>query len=908
MSSEQDPLLRRRHDDVDHEQQRQQDQSPYAAAEVSGCGSSGSERSNGSSVSFRTAAEFVARMYRMGAERKRAVLLKPGVGAAAFLIRDAVLGEVENPAEGAYDPYSLEEQQESRKWYSTVSLTCNRFCSSRLVLQLHYVVGWTLVALTFVEPPHWCRSSHWYDFGDDDSANGCQAALTAVGVPAAAEDSGSGASATADDDAAYEQFFPNSKSMLVTTGQAHVIDACCVALLLLSTLVRIGRDGFRLRVYFRKGSARARRITSFVCLVLMVAGLATRITIHHPYTRLLILWTMMTSARRDIQVVMGVLPETFNVLALLGVFLLFYAWFGTIMFVGTEEGKQHFSSLVESMWTLYICVTTANYPDVMMPAYNDNRLTAVYFVSFMALSFFFLLNIILASVVNEYDMASEQRKMEFAQSANANLKRAFELMDVRKNGRIDRDTVMALFTILNEDFPEFRKLQDDETKLLFAILDQDGSSTITEDEFMNFGNVLLLEFVKESDYASWVQIWLPEIYGTGWYQSFADTVKSDYFEVAIDLVLVLNAVVIGIQTYPELSGQAIAIDPKDYDGEIDTVWELVETIFTSIYLLEVGVKISVFGSKAYFESPKNVFDFTITLLAVVASAIVYYPNQISNSRLIRMIVMARVLRLVRLLTALKGFQLIGSISAEILPRAVGVFLVLFSLLYLFAAVGVGLYGGLITRDPSNPLSYLVLNTDFSDNDYWYVRETRSGPPNVSFSDLAFFISFACLRNRANNFNDMVSAMNVLFNLLVVNNWTECEIGYEATTQSRWVRLYFLAFHILGVILINNLVIAFIINAFLQQLAIFQAQSNEEVVDGEAVIANRRARFNASTITGTKTGLTGEYMVRYRRTNSERSDEHEQERLRRLFTQTSSLGGDKSDPSISKAPSVESAPA
>lgn len=98
---------------------------------------------------------------------------------------------------------------------------------------------------------------------------------------------------------------------------------------------------------------------------------------------------------------------------------------------------------------------------------------------------------------------------------------------------------------------------------------------------------------------------------------------------------------------------------------------------------------------------------------------------------------------------------------------------------------------------------------------------------------------------------MVSAMNVLFNLLVVNNWTQCEIGYEATTKSKWVRLYFLAFHIIGVILVNNLVIAFIINAFLQQLAISKERVGEEVVEGEAVIRDRRAIFNASVITGTK---------------------------------------------------------
>jgi hypothetical protein len=50
--------------------------------------------------------------------------------------------------------------------------------------------------------------------------------------------------------------------------------------------------------------------------------------------------------------------------------------------------------------TLWICVTTANFPDVMMPSYNESRLTALYFISFMVISFFYLMNLILAVTVN----------------------------------------------------------------------------------------------------------------------------------------------------------------------------------------------------------------------------------------------------------------------------------------------------------------------------------------------------------------------------------------------------------------------------------------------------------------------------------------------------------------------------
>jgi hypothetical protein len=89
-----------------------------------------------------------------------------------------------------------------------------------------------------------------------------------------------------------------------------------------------------------------------------------------------------------------------------------------------------------------------------------------------------------------------------------------------------------------------------------------------------------------------------------------------------------------------------------------------------------------------------------------------------------------------------------------------------------------------------------------------------------------------------------------FTFVVLISWTECEIGFEFVTGGKWVRLFFFCFHILGVIIFNNVVIAFIINAFFQQLkTINDRQGWEEHVEGEATIKGARAMFRASTITG-----------------------------------------------------------
>mmetsp|Transcript_3392 Transcript_3392/g.4986 ORF Transcript_3392/g.4986 Transcript_3392/m.4986 type:complete len:187 (-) Transcript_3392:396-956(-) len=186
-------------------------------------------------------------------------------------------------------------------------------------------------------------------------------------------------------------------------------------------------------------------------------------------------------------------------------------------------------------------------------------------------------------------------------------------------------------------------------------------------------------------------------------------------------------------------------------------------------------------------------------------------------------------------------------------------------MYLFSTLGNILFGGMISRDPSNRLSYLVLDTEFADSDYW-----------------------------ANNFNDLLGGMNVLFNLLVINNWTECEAGFEAVTESKWTRLFFFAFHIAGVVMVNNVVVAVVINHFIDQWDKQHELNSVDNVAGEAIIIGRHAIFNAREITGTKTGATGDYVARVRRT----SQMGQQAFLRRIFSRSSSDGSGVDPASVS----------
>ena len=80
-----------------------------------------------------------------------------------------------------------------------------------------------------------------------------------------------------------------------------------------------------------------------------------------------------------------------------------FAFIGERMFLGTLEGTQNFYNFKESFLSMFILMTTANFPDVMLPAYNRSREWSIFFIIYVMLQVYLLMSLMLAIFYSNFN-------------------------------------------------------------------------------------------------------------------------------------------------------------------------------------------------------------------------------------------------------------------------------------------------------------------------------------------------------------------------------------------------------------------------------------------------------------------------------------------------------------------------
>jgi voltage-gated sodium channel len=161
----------------------------------------------------------------------------------------------------------------------------------------------------------------------------------------------------------------------------------------------------------------------------------------------------------------------------------------------------------------------------------------------------------------------------------------------------------------------------------------------------------------------------------------ARVVSAHWFTTAVLVVIVANAVALGLETYAWIA--------ERYGDELD----LVNDVCLAIFVVELVLRIGAYGRQPwrFFHDGWNVFDFVIIAIAFV-------PGIRASSTLLRLARLARVVRIVRLFPDLR--VLLAGVWRSIPPLfAIG--LATGMLLFVYGMVGWSLFGDELPEDWGN---------------------------------------------------------------------------------------------------------------------------------------------------------------------------------------------------------------
>jgi voltage-gated sodium channel len=222
-------------------------------------------------------------------------------------------------------------------------------------------------------------------------------------------------------------------------------------------------------------------------------------------------------------------------------------------------------------------------------------------------------------------------------------------------------------------------------------------------------------------------------------------------------------VVVGVQTY------------KAFAREHAIVLNTLDSFILGIFVIEAVIKILAEGNRPqnYFRNPWNIFDFIIVVACLLGPVIDLGADFLPVLRL------ARILRVLRLVSAIPKLQLLVSCLLRSLPSMFYVSILLFLLFYIYGTMAVFL---------------------FAENDPIHFR-------NLQTSILSLF--------RVVTLEDWTDVM-------YINMYGSENYGYSSNDLAKWTpissssplgaAIFFVSFVLIGTMILLNLVIGVIMNS------------------------------------------------------------------------------------------------
>lgn len=516
--------------------------------------------------------------------------------------------------------------------------------------------------------------------------------------------------------------------------------------------------------------------------------------------------------RRAFRSIRNALPQIFYVFLLFMFSVLIFSLMALKLLgkrgLKTINGAPYFTYYLDIVFDLYVLVTTANSPDVMMPAYNASFIFAIFFILYILINTYIFMSVFLAVVYNNYKKYLKEEVRQLVRARRHKMARAFAVLQERQEGAepvVIQERWNQLVRLVRPDISNAHR------ELLWMVCDDKNQGAIGKVAFMQLADLLNIEVITLKSRPHPLQNLCPTLYLSAPSRFLCRLVQHRAFVITYDLIILVNAVFIGLDE----ENQVIA----------NTEWA-----FLSLYLLEILLKLYVFEPRGFFSKHNfwNWFDTIIVVSALIATVVnsaVESAGGYSSRQILDIVFILRVLRLIRVVDSIQRFRAIINTLIRIGPAILTFGQLIIVIYYIFAMVGMELFKGKVT---------------FYGDDSVDPAKAFCGNRLLEGTD------FAKLNYCKNNFNNVVSSFILLVELTVVNQWHVLSSGFAAVTHVS-AKIFFVLFHIVVVIIIINIFVAFVLEAFFVEYSVdksdLQTSLEKKIEELELAVAQEKLEDN-----------------------------------------------------------------
>ena len=126
--------------------------------------------------------------------------------------------------------------------------------------------------------------------------------------------------------------------------------------------------------------------------------------------RVPVILCFMQTLRQSVVGIFRDLIDSFSILMTIFTYILVFSLTVYYFYRPMFEGIVSFGSIRDSYRNMTILFTTANFPDIFLPAMNVSFWNCLLFMFFMLGGLYFLTNLLTANVFNKYQNRLESRK------------------------------------------------------------------------------------------------------------------------------------------------------------------------------------------------------------------------------------------------------------------------------------------------------------------------------------------------------------------------------------------------------------------------------------------------------------------------------------------------------------------